>query len=362
MMRLIECVPNFSEGRSARVIRSIADAISRIKGVRLLHVHSNADANRTVMTFVGKPKQVADAACLGIARAAELIDMRHHRGAHPRLGAADVCPFVPLVDVTVEECARLARNVGERIGRELAIPVYLYGTAAETGDRGLSEIRRGEYEGLSKKLAAPGGSPDFGPLAFNEKTGATIIGARNILIAFNVNLNTTDQTRAREIAKTIRGNGRTGQDGESQAGNLKACKALGWFMPAYGCAQVSMNLEDYRVTPLHAAFEEVVSHARQWDLEVTGSELVGMVPLEAMLMTGRYYVEQEDLSVSSVDGLVDIAVEALGLSSVGAFQPDERIIEYRLRKEGGRWTELAARLAAASEVSAMTMGVANSVS
>ncbi len=362
MMRLIECVPNFSEGRSTRIIRSIADAISRIKAVRLLHVHSNADANRTVMTFVGEPEQVAAAACRGITRAAELIDMRSHSGAHPRLGAADVCPFVPLVDVTMEECARLARDVGERIGRDLAIPVYLYGAAAKAGYRSLSEIRRGQYEGLPEKLVTPDGRPDFGPLTFNEKAGATIIGARNILIAFNVNLNTTDQTQAREIAQAIRAKGRTGQNGRYQVGTLTACKALGWFMPAYGCAQVSMNLEDYRVTPLHTAFEEVVNQARQRDLEVTGSELVGMVPLEAMLLTGRYYVEKQDLSVSSIEGLVEIAVQALGLSAVEVFQPDNCIIEYRLRKEGGRWAESAARLAAASEVSAITIGAASGVS
>ncbi len=254
MMQLVECVPNFSEGRDQRVIQDLAETVSRLDGVRLLHVDSSADANRTVVTFVGEPEPVCEAAFQAISRAAELIDMRRHHGTHPRLGAADVCPFVPFAGISLEECVRLARKVGKRIGGELAIPVYLYGAAAYPGHRSLADIRRGEYEGLPENLAAPEWTPDFGPVVFQPRIGVTAVGARDILIAFNVSLNTADKALASEIALAVREKGRVkrGADdqivrnGEGQAvrqpGTLKACRAIGWFMPGYGCAQVSMDL------------------------------------------------------------------------------------------------------------------------
>ena len=371
-MQLVECVPNFSEGRDQGVIQSIADAISCVNGVQLLHVDPNSDANRTVVTFVGEPESVGEAAFQAISRAAELIDMRRHQGAHPRLGAADVCPFVPLAGVSLEKCVRLARRVGERVGRELAIPVYFYGAAADPNRRRLADIRRGKYEGLPEKLAAPEWRPDCGPAEFIPMTGATIIGSRNILIAFNVNLNTTDQAQAREIALAVREKGQVkrdadpadgGADGQivrdssgravRQPGALKATRAVGWFMPRYGCAQVSMNLEDYRVTPPHAALEEVRRQARERGLEVTGSELVGMIPLEAMLMAGRYYLEEAGSSpLVPAEELVATAVRAMGMSTIRQFKPEDRIIEYRLRQEGGRWAEWADRLTARQAVPA----------
>ncbi len=399
-MQLVECVPNFSEGRDQRVIQDLSETVSRLDGVRLLHVDSSADANRTVVTFVGEPEPVCEAAFQAISRAAELIDMRRHHGTHPRLGAADVCPFVPLAGISLEGCVRLARRVGERVGGELAIPVYLYGAAAHPGRRSLADIRRGEYEGLPEKLAAPEGTPDFGPVVFQPRIGVTAVGARDILIAFNVSLNTTDQALASEIALAVREKGRVKRDADPadggaggqivrdssgravrQPGTLKACRAMGWFMPGYGCAQVSLNLEDFRVTPPHVAFEEVSRQAHQRGLEVTGSELVGMIPLEAMLMAGRYYLEKEGRSLSglgpgrtrrsgsaeapgpgeaialAVDGsgrpgtashpaeeLVKAAVSSMGLSTDRPFEPEERIIEYRLRQEGGCWAEWADRL------------------
>ncbi|MFB0515104.1 MAG: glutamate formimidoyltransferase [Candidatus Neomarinimicrobiota bacterium] len=357
-MQVVECVPNFSEGRDQRVIRSLAEAISGVGGVRLLHVDSSTDANRTVITFVGKPGSVGEAVFKVICKAAELIDMQRHQGIHPRIGAADVCPFVPLAGASMAECVRLARKVGERVGRELELPVYLYGAAAAgPGRSSLADVRRGEYEGLQERLTDPEWHPDFGPAVFKPRFGAVALGARDILIAFNVNLNTTDPAEANAIAMAIRETGRIKRtedggivrDSEGLAmrrpGTLRACRALGWFIPAYDCAQVSMNLEDFRVTAPHVAFEEVSHQAHQRGLEVTGSELVGMIPLEAMLMAGRYYAEQEDRSSDlPEEELVATAVRAMGLSAVSPFDPEERIIEYRLRREGGRWAALSERL------------------
>jgi len=316
-----------------------------------------------------------------------LSDLRRHHGTHPRLGAADVCPFVPFfAGISLEGCVRLARRVGKRVGRELAIPVYLYGAAAYSGRRSLADIRRGEYEGLPEKLAAPEWTPDFGPSEFNQGAGATAVGARDILIAFNVSLNTADKALANEIALAVREKGRVkrgadpadgGADGQivrngegravRQPGTLKACRAMGWFMPAYGCAQVSLNLEDFRVTPPHAAFEEVSRQAHQRGLEVTGSELVGMIPLEAMLMAGRYYLEKEGRSLSGLgvaatashpaEELVKAAVSSMGLSTDRPFEPEERIIEYRLRQEGGCWAEWADQLMTCQAAPAHLEGV-----
>ncbi|UCH63580.1 MAG: glutamate formimidoyltransferase [Fidelibacterota bacterium] len=373
-------MPNFSEGRDQEVIQSITDAISRVSGVRLLHVDSSTDANRTVATFVGQPGSVGEAAFQAISRAAELIDMRRHQGAHPRLGTTDVCPFVPLAGVSVEKCIRLARRVGKRVGRELAIPVYFYGAAADPDRCRLADIRRGEYEGLSQKLTTPKWKPDCGPTEFKPRTGATIIGSRNLLIAFNVNLNTTNQARASEIALAVRERGQAKRDADGrivrdsrgravrQLGALRATRAMGWFIPEYNCAQVSLNLEDYRLTPPHAALEEVRRQARLRGLEVTGSELVGMVPLEAMLMAGRYYIEEAGSSLSEIgiadtnvaspasptgsypeEELVATAIRSMGMSKIRQFKPEESIIEYRLRQEGSPWAESVDRLAACHE-------------
>ncbi len=363
---MIECVPNFSEGRDQRVIRSISEAISQVEGIQLLHVDPSPDANRTVMTFVGELEPVGEAAFKAISRAAELIDMQLHRGAHPRLGAADVCPFVPLAGLEMTECIRLARIVGQRVGEELGLPVYLYGSAASRPERHrLAAVRRGELEGLPEKLADPDWQPDFGPPVVNLRTGAVAVGARGMLIALNVNLNTTDVAVAAEVAGAIRERGSVERDENGNirrdaAGNplrrpgaLRACRAMGWFMPAYGCAQVSMNLEDFRETPPHAAYEEVRLQASELGLEATGCELVGMIPLEAVLMAGRYYAEKEGGS-SGVSGeeLVAAAVRGMDLSALKEFRPEERIIEYRLRREGGPWAEWAEHIISGHETEA----------
>lgn len=336
-MPLIECVPNFSEGRDQRVIGAISEAISGTRGVDLLHVDSNADVNRTVMTFVGEEYLLAETAFKAISKAVELIDMRRHKGIHPRIGAADVYPFIPFTGVDMGIATELARQVGERVGSKLDIPVFMYGEAATHPDRyRLAHVRRGEYEGLPEKLKDKAWKPDFGPSEFRPKSGACCIGSRNILIAFNVSLNTTDQQVAREIASTIRESGPTvaGQQGSSrrQPGCLRACRAIGWYLPTYKCAQVSMNLGDYTITPPHVALEEVRAQANKRGLDVIGCEIVGMVPLQAMLMAGRYYAKKK---IVSEEELVGIAVREMGLSSIKSFDPFERIIEYRLMKDIG---------------------------
>jgi glutamate formiminotransferase/formiminotetrahydrofolate cyclodeaminase len=351
MPALIECVPNFSEGQDPEIIRLITNAIEGGDGVALLHVDPGKSTNRTVVTFAGTPDAVVEAAFRGIQAAAQYIDMRRHRGTHPRLGATDVCPLVPISGITLEQTALVARRLGERVGRELGIPVYLYEAAQpDPARKDLADIREGEYEGLAEKILQPEWRPDFGPAEFNPYTGATVIGARGYLVAYNVNLNTTSTRRANAVAFDVRESGRvkrrgnkltgkvvTGPDGQPVMvpGSLKAVKALGWYIPEYGIAQVSMNLTDLSVTPVHAAFDEVCRKAEARGLRVTGSELIGMVPLETLLEAGRYYLRKQRRSTGVDEAeLIKIAVKSLGLNDVTPFRPEERVIEYRLRRAG----------------------------
>ena len=329
MRQLIECVPNFSEGRDHGVIRQLTDEIERVEGVSLLHVDPGKSTNRTVVTLAGEPGPVVEAAFRAIKLAGQLIDMRRHTGEHPRMGATDVCPLIPIAGISMEDTARHAVALGRRVGTELGIPVYLYEHAqANPARKNLAAIRAGEYEGFFKKIQDPAWRPDFGPAEFNAQTGATVIGARDFLVAYNVNLNTTSTRRANAIAFDVREAGRPGLPG-----SLKAVKAIGWFIDEYGIAQVSMNLTDLAVTPLHAAFDEVCRAADARGIRVTGSELVGLVPLETMLAAGRHFLrkQQRSLGVSERD-LIHIAIKSLGLGELGAFKPEERIIEYRLRQ------------------------------
>ncbi|MCS6991775.1 MAG: glutamate formimidoyltransferase [Chitinophagales bacterium] len=335
---LVECVPNFSEGRDPNKIKFITDAISSVEGVHLLDVDSGRDTNRTVVTFVGPPEAVAEAAFRGIQAAKQVIDMRHHKGAHPRMGATDVCPFVPISGITMEETAALARRVGERVGKELAIPVYLYEHAQPDPRRkSLSVIRAGEYEGFFEKIKLPEWKPDYGPDELPPQSGATVIGARNFLVAFNVNLNTTSVRRANAIAFDVREAGRKvlNEKGEyvHQPGWLKAVKAIGWYLKEHGIAQVSMNLTDLSVTPVHVAFDACVRSAADRGLRVTGSELVGLIPLQAMLDAGRYFLHKQRRSSGlSEKELIAIAVRSMGLNELYPFEPQKKIIEYRLRE------------------------------
>lgn len=336
-MPLLECVPNFSEGRDPAIIAKITDAIAAVEGVRLLNVDPGKATNRTVVTFVGEPEAVVEAAFQAIRVAGELIDMRHHTGEHPRMGATDVCPLVPISDITLEEAAEWARRLAERVGRELALPVYLYEAAQPNpARRNLADIRAGEYEGLEAKMQRPEWRPDHGPTTFDARRGATVIGARDFLIAYNVNLNTTSTRRANAIAFDVREAGRMvpGPDGTEvrQPGTLKAVKAIGWFIEEYGIAQVSMNLVDIRTTPLHVAFDEVCRAAEARGIRVTGSELVGLVPLQCLLDAGRHFVAKQQRSLGVPEReLVRIAVRSLGLDELAPFNPDERVIEYLLR-------------------------------
>jgi len=351
MTALIECVPNFSEGRNPEVIRQITDRITAAGGVTLLHVDPGRDTNRTVVTFAGDPESVVTAALEGIRAAAALIDMRQHHGTHPRMGATDVCPLVPIAGITLEETARYARALAERVGRELGIPVYLYEAAQPNpARRNLAAIRAGEYEGLADKMRRPEWRPDFGPTEFSPRHGATVIGARGFLVAYNVNLNTTSTRRANAVAFDVREVGRPLREGDpltgkivtdgqgqpvTQPGSLKAVKAIGWYIPQYGIAQVSMNLTDLAVTPLHVAFDEVCQKAESRGLRVTGSELVGLVPLQALVEAGRHFLRKQRRSAGVSEGeLVRIAVKSLGLDELAPFKPEERIIEYRLRPPG----------------------------
>jgi glutamate formiminotransferase/formiminotetrahydrofolate cyclodeaminase len=341
MMKLVECVPNFSEGRDPEKIRAITCEIEAVAGVKLLDVDPGASTNRTVVTFIGPPEAVTEAAFRAVAKAAGLIDMRAHKGAHPRLGATDVCPFVPVSGVTMEDCVRLAAELGRRVADELGIPVYLYEAAARTpGRRNLAAVRAGEYEGLAEKLKDPRWAPDFGPAAFNPKSGATIIGAREFLIAYNINLNTRDRRLAHEIALSLRESGRAKRD---KAGNLvkdaggstvkvpgkfKEVKSVGWYVEDYGVAQISVNFTNYRVTPVHAVFDEAVRLAGKLGLRVTGSELVGLIPKEALLMAGRHYLRKQGKSPGVPETeLIRMAVRSLGLSDVVPFEPAKKIIE-----------------------------------
>ncbi|HLG19459.1 MAG TPA: glutamate formimidoyltransferase [Bdellovibrionota bacterium] len=348
MKKIVECVPNFSEGGDSSVLNAISAEISMVPDVVLLDVDPGKATNRAVFTFVGPPNSVAEAAFRAIQRAADLIDMRKHRGEHPRMGATDVCPFVPVSNVTMEECVEIARKVGERVGRELKIPVYLYEKAASKPNRrSLANIREGEYEGLEKKLADPEWSPDFGPAEFKARSGATAVGAREFLIAYNVNLNTRDKKLAHEIALRIRETGRTQKtNGEKihVPGLLPGVRAVGWTIAEYGCAQVSINLLDYHVTPPHIAFETCREEAKKLGLRVTGSELVGLIPKEALLMAGRYYLDKQGKSPGLPESeLAHIAIRSLGLSELSPFDVRQKVIEYKISAGKESLMELTTR-------------------
>lgn len=341
-MKIVECVPNFSEGRDRAVIDRIAEAIAAVEGVKLLDVDPGADTNRTVVTFVGTPDAAVEAAFRGISRAAELIDMRKHKGAHARQGATDVCPFVPVAGLTMDDCVALARRLGERVGSELGIPVYLYEHAATRAERrSLPDIRVGEYEALAEKLRQSEWTPDFGPATFNARAGATVIGARKFLVAYNINLNTRRTDVAKDIALSIREKGRTLRDDDGkivrdekgdkvqQDGLFKECKATGWYLPQFHRAQVSMNLTDYEVSPPHLVFDEVARQATERGVRVTGSELVGLIPLAALRAAGRHYLAKQGVCTGVPDeDLVRVAVQSMGLDELSPFDPAKKVIEY----------------------------------
>ena len=339
MKQLIECVPNFSEGSDLSIIKQITNEIESVEGVRLLDVDPGKATNRTVVTFVGEPISVIEAAFRAIKKAAELIDMRKHTGEHPRMGATDVCPLIPVANISMEETAEWSKKLGERVGNELAIPVYLYEDAQKNPERkNLSIIRAGEYEGFSKKILLSEWAPDFGKAIFNAKSGATVIGARDFLVAYNINLNTTSTRRANAIAFDVRESGRKIQNekGEEivQPGTLKSVKAIGWFIEEYGVAQISMNLTNVNITPIHIAFDEVCKKANERGVRVTGSELVGLIPLKSLLDAGRYFLEKQQRSVGvSEKELIHIAVKSLGLDELSEFIPEKKIIEYLLNEE-----------------------------
>ena len=351
--RRIECVPNFSEGRNMEVVKMITDAIESIKGVKLLDVDPGEATNRTVVTFVGEPEAVMDAAVASIKRATELIDMRQHKGAHPRMGACDVCPLIPVSGITMEECAELARTLAKRIADELGVPTYCYEAAAFKPERrNLAVCRKGEYEALPERMTNAEEQPDFGARAFDEgiaRTGATAVGARDFLVAVNYNLNTTSTRRANAIAFDVREKGRPMREGNPivgkiikdengepvmKPGTLKACKAIGWFIDEYGIAQVSMNLTNLSITPLHTAFDEVCRAADARGVRVTGTEIVGLVPKKVLVDAGRHFLRKQSRSTGVPEReLVRIAIESMGLSTLKEFKPEEKVIEYMLETE-----------------------------
>ncbi len=349
--QLIECVPNFSEGRDMNIIKQITDEIESVDGIKLLDVDPGKATNRTVVTFVGHPDAVVEAAFLAIKKASEVIDMSKHHGEHPRFGATDVCPFVPISNITMEQTVAFAKKLGERVGKELGHPIYLYEFAAQSKEReNLATVRAGEYEGLKKKLSDPKWKPDFGPAKYSEqvaRTGVTAIGARNFLVAYNVNLNTTSTRRANSIAFDVREAGRVKRKGNPITGEivkdkqgasvripgtLQKVKAIGWFIEEYGVAQISMNLTDITVTPVHIAYDEVYMKAQERGIRVTGSELVGLIPLQAMLDAGKYFLKKQQRSVGiSEKEIIKIAVKSMGLDELSSFDPDKKIIEYILK-------------------------------
>ena len=347
MQELVECVPNFSEGRDLNIIRQITAAIEAVEGVSLLDVDPGASTNRTVVTFVGSPEAAVEAAFRGIQKAAELIDMRKHKGAHPRMGATDVCPFIPVSNVSWEKAIACANQLAKRVADELNIPVYLYEKAARNSSRSnLAVIRAGEYEGFFEKIKEPAWKPDFGPAVFNEKSGATAIGARDFLVAYNVNLNTKAVRRANSVAFDVRENGRIKTDDGTPYGKpvldakgepvripgmLKHVKAIGWYVEEYGIVQVSMNLTNIEETPLHAAFDACREAASKRGLRVTGSEVVGMLPKKCLVEAGKYFLRKQQWSEgASEEDLIDIAVRSMGLSELKPFDPKEKIIELKM--------------------------------
>src|SRR5687768_12976204 len=343
-MKLVECVPNISEGRRADVYNAVAAAAASVSGVTLLNVDAGADTNRTVITFVGEPDAVLEAAFQLVRKGVELIDMTKHRGAHARIGAVDVVPFIPVTGVTMDECVDLARRLGERVGKELGVPVYLYEYACSAPHRrNLADVREGEYEGCARKLTDERWKPDYGPAQFVPKSGAIVIGARKFLVAYNVNLNTLDKRLANRVAFDVRERGRIRRDendspildakGEPvwEPGILKSVKAVGWVIPEFGCAQISINLTDLDVTPLHLAFDTCEERARERGLRVTGSEIVGLVPRQVLLDAGRHYLGKMGRPTGFPESsLIHIAIRTLGLNEVKPFDAQERVIEYRL--------------------------------
>ena len=348
MEQLIECVPNFSEGLDLSIIKQITDECEKVDGIKLLNVDPGKTTNRTVVTFVGNPQAVIDAAFNAIKKAGELIDMSKHKGEHPRMGATDVCPLIPIKNISLQQTAIYAQKLAKRVGEELNLPIYLYEEAQTNKKRSnLSEIRAGEYEGYFKKILLPEWKPDFGPQIFDEKRGATVIGARDFLVAYNINLNTTSTRRANSIAFDVREAGRVLRDGDpitgkvilnadgspkSIPGSLKSVKAIGWFIQEYGVCQISMNLTNINITPIHIAFDEVVKKASDRGIRVTGSELIGLIPLKGMLDAGKYFLNKQKRSVGvSESELIKIAVKSMGLDELAPFNPNERIIEYVLK-------------------------------
>ena len=364
--QIVECVPNFSEGRDKAVIKQITDVIEASEGVKLLDVDPGEATNRTVVTFVGEPQAVVEAAFKAVKKAGEVIDMRRHHGAHPRMGATDVCPLVPVSGITLEECAELARKLAGRIAAELGIPCYCYEAAALKPERrNLAVCRKGEYEALPEKLADPDGAPDFGARPFDEgvaRTGCTAVGARDFLIAVNFNLNTTSTRRANAIAFDVREKGRPMREGNPitgtikrdadgkpvmRPGTLKGTKAIGWFIKEYGIAQVSMNITDINATPLHAAFDEVCRAAQARGLRVTGTEIVGLVPERAVIDAGKYFLRKQNRSTGiPKEDILNIAIKSMGLDDLRPFVPEEKVIEYLLDAEkdnGGKLTALTVK-------------------
>lgn len=358
MIQLIECVPNFSEGRDEKIIKQITDAIESVDGIKLLNVDPGKATNRTVVTFVGEPEQVIEAAFQGAKMAAQLIDMSKHKGEHPRFGATDVCPLIPIANISMEETVVYARKLAKRLGEELGISVYCYEFAASSEDRcSLANCRAGEYEGLNEKLQNPHWKPDFGPHVLNERSGATAVGARNFLIAYNVNLNTTSVRKANSIAFDVREAGRIVREGDPVTGKivndengeplripgtLKKVRAIGWFIHEYGIAQISMNLTDISVTSMHEAFDEVVERARARGIRVTGSELIGVIPLQAMLDAGKYFLRKQERSVGIPDAeIIKIAIKSLGLDELTPFDPKKRIIEYLIDDQQNKLVDLS---------------------
>ncbi len=353
MKKLIECVPNFSEGVDMAVIEKITQEIESVEGVKLLDVDPGRATNRTVVTFVGTPDEVIEAAFLAVKKASELIDMRKHKGAHPRMGATDVCPLVPVANISMEEVVSYAHRLAQRIGEELGISVYCYENAALKPERrNLANCRSGEYEGMADKVATAEWKPDFGPDKLNEKAGVTAVGARDFLVAYNINLNTTSTRRANAIAFDVREKGRVKRDGNPLTGKivkdekgdpvyipgtLKEVKAIGWFIEEYGVAQISMNLTNISVTPVHIAFDEVCDKAAKRGIRVTGSELVGLVPLKALTDAGKYFLAKQQRSLGvSEDELIKIAVKSMGLDELKPFNPKEKIIEYMIEDAAGK--------------------------
>jgi len=355
MDQIIECVPNFSEGRNRTIINKITAEIESVEGVSLLDVDPGEDTNRTVVTFVGTPDAVVDAAFKAIAKASTLIDMSVHKGAHPRMGATDVCPLIPVTNITLDECVEYAKRLARRVGCELKIPVYLYGHAATRPERkNLPDIRKGEYEALPEKMKSPGFMPDEGPAVFNPKTGATVIGVREFMLAYNVNLNTRDVSLAKEIAGNVRESGVVLRNEEGAVikdkngdpvrmpGKLKQCQAGGWFIEKYGCVQVTMNLFNYKITGLHTAYDAVCEEADRYGLWVTGSELVGVTPKQALFDAGVHYLNKMGRNIGiPEDEVIQTAIKHLGLNDISGFDPEEKIIEYAMRKNKKRLIDLS---------------------